>query len=141
MGRHKILIIDDDEDVLCACQTMLSRHGYDVACAHTGEVGFAAALQLKPDLILLDVIMSPEDGLDIAARLKDDPRTARIPIVMMSAVAEKLHKQVYSPEIADRFRADRFLQKPFDPDVLLTEVRGLLDTRISTGEPSANQGV
>lgn len=126
MGQGKILIIDDDDDVLCACETVLSSNGYEIICARTGESGFAEALRLRPDLVILDIIMSPENGLETTERLKSDARTAEIPIIVISAVAEKLHKQVYSPEIAERLQAERFLQKPVDPQRLRTEVAALL---------------
>jgi len=126
MTQRRILIIDDDEDVLCAYRTVLSASDYDVVCARAGEDGFAEALRVRPDLIILDVIMSPPDGLEIAERLRNHPRTATIPVIVVSAVAEKLHKQLYSPEIAERLQAECFLQKPIDPQTMLAEVAALL---------------
>lgn len=126
MTQRRILIIDDDEDVLCAYRTVLSANDYDVVCARAGEDGFAEALRVRPDLIILDVIMSPPDGLEIAERLRNHPRTAAIPVIVVSAVAEKLHKRLYSPEIAERLQAECFLQKPIDPQTMLAEVAALL---------------
>ena len=129
MAKPKILIIDDDEDVLCASKTVLAANDYEVVCARNGESGLASAAGLRPALVILDIIMSPDDGLTIAERLKEDARTAHIPVLVISAVAEKLHKRLYSPEIASRLKAERFLQKPIEPQVLLREVAALVNPR------------
>lgn len=107
----KIFVVDDERSILEALEFMLIEEGYDVKTASKGN----ALLRLNgdlPDLILLDVLLSGEDGRDIARQLKKEENTKHIPIIMISA----------HPNAASTIRecgADDFLPKPFDIDDLL----------------------
>lgn len=111
----KVLIVDDDESILDAISLILEDNEYDTVTLLQGSKIREKAVALKPDLILLDVLMSGTDGRDICRDLKQDERTKAIPIVMISAhpSAKKEFMQ---------YGADDFLAKPFETDDLLTIV-------------------
>ena len=102
----KILIVDDDEGVLGALEMLLSDEGYKVKSAMSESQAFKEVYEFKPDMIILDVLLSGNDGRTICKKLKNDPATLDIPIVMASAhpTAEREIK---------KYKADDFLAKPF----------------------------
>jgi CheY-like chemotaxis protein len=125
---RKILLIDDDPDVLLAMKLPLEREGYEVHEATNGEEGLAQAKTLCPDLIILDVMMeSHTAGFQLAQELHgpDAPEQLRqIPIVMVTAVHQTTPLR-FRPE-SDYLPVQAFLEKPVDPKRLLAEVRRLL---------------
>jgi DNA-binding response OmpR family regulator len=112
----RILIVEDDPGVAELVQVVLDGEGYTVALARDGAEGLVLARDWRPDLILLDVMLPKVDGGAVVRRLKAEPETAEIPIVLMSAgrtirsQTEMLHD------------ADAALAKPFDIEALLTQV-------------------
>jgi len=118
----KVLIVDDEEDIRKVASLALSRlGGMEVAEASNGPDGIAAAAALKPDAILLDVMMPGMDGPAVLDRLKADPVTAAIPVIFLTAKA-------MGSELA-RLRslgAAGVLTKPFDPASLSGQIRALL---------------
>lgn len=113
----RILVIDDDTGILEAVQALLEDEGYDVTLATNGAVSLdlIQGTMALPDLILLDVLLSGDDGRDVCRTLKGDSRTQHIPIIMMSA-----HPNVRSSVQA--CGANSFLAKPYDIDDLLNQV-------------------
>ncbi len=111
----KILVVDDDSAILEAVQISLELDNYIVFTAVDGKSAIEAALQKHPDMIILDVLLSGDDGRDVAQTLKNDTATAAIPIVMVSA-----HPNV-KQTVLDA-GADDFLSKPFDIHDLLEKV-------------------
>jgi DNA-binding response OmpR family regulator len=85
MAQGLILVIDDEEDVLDRIRFTLARDGYDVLTATTGKAGLALARARQPSLIVLDLILPHEDALEVYSVLKSDPKTAEIPIMVLSA--------------------------------------------------------
>ena len=110
---HKILVVDDDEGIIEVIQIVLEGEGYEVHTNMNGE-GLQSLSDL-PDLILLDVLLSGNDGRDICKLLKSNPRTQQIPIIMLSAHSD-------ASKVADVSGADDFLEKPFDVDFLIAIV-------------------
>ena len=82
---EKILVVDDDVDSLKLIGLMLQRQGYEVSSAGTGGQALSRAEAEQPNLIILDVMMPDMNGLDVCKRLRQNPRTARIPIIMFTA--------------------------------------------------------
>jgi CheY-like chemotaxis protein len=123
MAEERILIVDDDEDILLIVQTILANAGYSVLVARNGREGVDLALESRPDLILLDVMMPEMNGFDVAAVLKNDPATMEIPIVILSIVQDR--------DRGFRLGVDRYLTKPIDTDVLFKEVGTLIEQRKS----------
>jgi DNA-binding response OmpR family regulator len=113
----KILVVDDDLDILDALQFMLEDAGYEVTITEKGE--YAENLRDTngglPDVIILDVLLSGKDGRIICQKLKSQEDTKHIPIIMISA-----HPN--AKQSAQAVGADDFLAKPFDMDVLLTRI-------------------
>jgi DNA-binding response OmpR family regulator len=111
----KILVIDDDLDILSVMEILLSMRGYNVEVTAKGENTFPKIETFKPDLILLDVLISGYDGRVICKQLKSNEETKLIPIIMFSA-----HPGA-AATIAD-YGANDFISKPFDVDHLLKKV-------------------
>jgi DNA-binding response OmpR family regulator len=118
-GSKKILVVDDDPDILIAIQAMLEDEGYVVETTEKGE--YAEQLQAAnyPDLILLDMLLSGKDGREITRLLKNQLDTKHIPIIMLSAHPGALKETLAAG-------ADDFLAKPFDIDTLLAKVEHYL---------------
>ena len=124
MAKEKILIVDDEEDILELLRFNLSRDGYQVSCAATGEEALDLARSKTPELIVLDLMLPGMDGLEVAKRLKNNPDTKNIPIVMLTAKGEEADI-VTGLEIG----ADDYVTKPFSPRVLLARVKAVLRGR------------
>jgi DNA-binding response OmpR family regulator len=126
----KILIIDDDLDTLRLVGAMLQRQGYQIAVASSGEQGLVQAANESPDLVLVDVMMPEMDGYEVTRRLRSDPQTADIPILMFTAKTQ-LDDKVTGFESG----ADDYLTKPTHPAELQAHVKALLarSSRWKTG--------
>ena len=123
-GGKRILIIDDEQDHAELVAVLLRRRGYDVEVATDGPTGVERALQLCPDLVLLDLCMPTIDGIATAVNLRGNKTTHEVPIVMMSAcVEELLHR---GGPISGRFSC---LAKPFHAAELLWVVEDALAPR------------
>jgi CheY-like chemotaxis protein len=85
----KILIVDDEEEALRHLKNILGRANYDVACVTNGKDAISCAKNLKPDLIILDIVMPDIDGADVAAILSQDPLTSEIPILFLTGILTK----------------------------------------------------
>jgi DNA-binding response OmpR family regulator len=129
---EKILIIDDDIDTLKLVGLMLQKQGYQIIAATNGTQGLAQAEADNPDLILLDVMMPEMDGYEVAKRLRANPKTANIPILMFTAKTQ-LDDKVTGFEAG----ADDYLTKPTHPTELNAHVKALLSRspkgQVSTG--------
>lgn len=134
MANEKILIIDDDIDTLKLVGLLLQRNGYQVAAAKSGPQGIQKARQVRPDLILLDVMMPGMDGYETARHLRADPETASIPIIMFTAKSQ-LDDKLAGFESG----ADDYVTKPVHPAELLARVRRALSrtTGALRSEPPA----
>ncbi|UCF92866.1 MAG: response regulator [Desulfobacterales bacterium] len=121
MKRHHILIVDDEVKNIRLLKAMLTPGDYLISEAVNGEDALQAVAQVRPDLILLDIMMPGIDGFEVCRRLKQDDQTKMIPIVMVTALREKEHR-VSAMELG----ADDFLSKPVDRTELLVRVKSLL---------------
>jgi CheY-like chemotaxis protein len=128
MAKATILIIDDDEDIRLAVQALLESRDYRVEMAATKEEGLEKFTSVKPDLAILDVMMvSWQDGFELARELKKDPDLKNIPILMLTGVENKTGFEFKSAAGDDEWLpVEGFLDKPVDPDILLAEVEKLL---------------
>jgi two-component system alkaline phosphatase synthesis response regulator PhoP len=121
MAKKKILVVDDEEDILELVRYNLAREGYKILCASSGEDGLKAARAEKPNLIVLDLMLPGIDGLDVTRRLKADDATRKIPIVMLTAKGEE-SDIVTGLELG----AEDYITKPFSPRVLVARVKAAL---------------
>ena len=122
----KILVVDDDDDVLETIQLILEIGGYDVEPLNDAQLVFDRISDFKPDLVLLDVVLGKIDGRVICSQIKSHDETKRIPILMMSGLYDL--KEIQSMECAP----DDFMQKPFKMDVLLEKIEKLVTKKKET---------
>ena len=120
-NRPRILIVDDDRDIVRALCIRLNAAGFDVDTAHDGLAGVAAAKSGKPDAIILDIRMPGMDGLTALSRLREQKSTRHIPTIILTAnVVETVRSKALG------LGAYCFLKKPCDPGDLLKTVRGAI---------------
>lgn len=124
MPRQKILVVDDEDDILELVRYNLHKNGYEVSCVTSGEAALGEARANLPDLIVLDLMLPGIDGLEVCRKLKKEPRTAAIPILMLTARGEEADV-VTGLELG----ADDYVTKPFSPKVLTARVRTILRRR------------
>jgi DNA-binding response OmpR family regulator len=125
MNKETILVVDDEEDILELVRYNLSREGYGVVCAASGEDAYRIIHAEKIDLLVLDLMLPGMDGLELTRRLKSAPQTSDLPIVMLSAKGEEADI-VAGLELG----ADDYITKPFSPRVVIARVRSVLRRRI-----------
>jgi CheY-like chemotaxis protein len=126
--KKRILVIDDDLDLLAAIRVILESQGYIVETATGGKDGFKKCMQWKPQLVVLDVMMEHTDeGFRLASVLRDQEATKDLPILMVTAVTQKAGVVPDYPTTAGAWiPVDGFLEKPVPRDVLLKKVKELL---------------
>ncbi len=125
MAKEKILVVDDEEDILELLRYNLLREGYNVSCAASGEEALRLAQSEIPDLLVQDLMLPGIDGLEVTKILKNDSRTRDIPIVMLTAKGEEADI-VTGLELG----ADDYITKPFSPRVLVARVRAVLRRKV-----------
>jgi two-component system phosphate regulon response regulator PhoB len=124
MQKETILVVDDEEDILELVRFHLSREGFGVVCAETGEEAWRKVKENPVDLMVVDLMLPGMDGLELTRRLKNDAQTRRIPVVMLSAKGEEADI-VTGLELG----AEDYITKPFSPRVLLARVRAVFRRR------------
>src|SRR5262245_44778941 len=121
--RGRVLIVDDNDQVLDLLVDLLTAEDYEVSAASNGSQALDLAVSFGPDVVLSDVVMPELDGLELCRRLKDDPRTRNIPILLMSGL-----KQSDEDGINGLYAgADDYLELPFRNDELLVKVARLIE--------------
>lgn len=129
MGQKvKILIVDDDPDIIDAMSAVLEAHEYTVISARDGEEGLAKLREEKPSLMILDLLMPRMDGFAVCKELLDPRWTkyANIPILILTSVKEEASHRRYELETGLQLNVDDYVEKPIDPHSLLTRVEKLL---------------
>jgi DNA-binding response OmpR family regulator len=121
MAGENILIVEDEEDIAELLEYNLSRQGYRPEALDTGEKGLQVCRETLPDLVILDLMLPKLSGLEVCRKMKADPATAGVPILMLTAKGEE-------EDIIAGFEAgaDDYVTKPFRPKVLLARVKALL---------------
>lgn len=122
--RPSILIIDDEEDVVAALAFRFGSAGYDAMFEPNGQLGFQTAIDSRPNLILLDVMMPGLDGFEVLRMLRARDETRNTPIIMLTT--KSMMRDVEQAFADD---ADDYITKPFDWDRLLNKVERLIGTR------------
>jgi len=118
----KIMIIDDEKDLVDFVKIRLEANGYQVVSAYDGEEGVVICLRENPDLVLLDILIPKIDGLKVCQALKKGPSTAGIPIIMLTA-----KDRTEDIKLAREAGADGYIIKPFDSATLLLNIKDQLD--------------
>jgi len=126
--KEKILLLDDDPDILEALTMILESQGYQVVTARDGVEGLANLKAEKPDLLILDLLMPKMDGFAVCKELQD-PRWAKygdIPILILTSVREEASRRRYELETGLELDVDDYVEKPVSPDILLERVGRLI---------------
>ena len=121
MVRKRILLIEDEKDMVFAVTLQLQAAGYEIIVAGNGEEGLDKARREKPDLIILDLMLPKMDGYKVCGLLKSDKKYMHIPVIMFSARASQADK-----ELGKKVFVDAYITKPFDPKALLDTIRKVL---------------
>lgn|GEM_PF-2432 len=121
MGKAKILIVDDEKNIVESVKYNLEKEGFRTIVAHDGAKALELARRELPDLILLDWMLPEIDGLEVCRLLKQEPKTAHMPIVMLTVKSEETDK-VLGLEMG----ADDFVTKPFSPRELIARIKAIL---------------
>lgn len=130
--QAKILLIDDDLDFLESTKTVLESR-YEVVTASTPQEGLSKALGDEPNLIICDIIMPEIDGFTVADRLKQEKRLSRVPLLMLTSLANRIHETDIPRDRGVSLQAEDYLDKPVAPDALLAKVQAWLDRAESWG--------
>jgi len=132
-NRKKILIVDDEPDVRTVLNTRLTANGFKVLEAPDGPAGIALAMQEKPDLILLDILMPGQDGVETYHSLKQTSATKEIPIIFLTALSQNISLTKHSLDLGSSYA---ILGKPYQPTELIREIRlALGETILEGGNP------
>jgi DNA-binding response OmpR family regulator len=122
MGQKKILVVDDEADLVETIRFPLEMEGFNVLVSYNGEDALNQARKEKPDLILLDLMLPKLDGYKVCRLLKFDERYKHIPILMLTAKTQEKDKL-----IGKETGADEYITKPFDIDELIKKVKAYLN--------------
>ena len=124
----KILVVDDDPDIRTVLTALLESKGYQVVTASDGKEGLDSLKAEKPNLMILDLLMSEMDGFAVMKKLKD-PRWAKyanIPIMVLTSIREDASRRRYELETGITMDVDDYIEKPINPPVVLDRVEKLL---------------
>jgi DNA-binding response OmpR family regulator len=122
MANKKILVVDDEKNILDLVEMILEAEGYKVSKAMTGKEGIRKATKERPDLVLLDIMMPEMDGWVVYRKLKEGPKTKDIPVAMLTVKAQTIDKEM----AMDVIGVEDYITKPFVPDDLVHRVNELL---------------
>jgi len=134
MLKQRILVVDDDKDIVRLMRGYLEAAGYEVLAAYCGETALHTIRREHPDLVLLDLMLPERDGLEIIRLLRSDPLLAQTPVIMLTARVSDTDKIV-----GLEMGADDYITKPYNPREVLARVRASLRVRGSLGEAMQNK--
>ena len=121
MKRSTVLVIDDERDVIELVRYNLEKNGFEVVAARDGKSGVAAAKASPPDIVMLDLMMPEMDGLEVCRTLRSEPKTKRVPVIMLTAKAAEADRVV-----GLEMGADDYIVKPFSPREMVARVKAVL---------------
>ncbi len=122
----KILLVDDDVDFCEATKLLLESKAYEVVTAYDGKEGLEKVRVERPDLVILDVMMPEMSGYDVCVVLKADSELNKIPVILLTAVAQELFKTAYTQTMGLMTEADDYIAKPVEPEQLVKRVEDFL---------------
>ncbi|MBC8458831.1 MAG: response regulator [Deltaproteobacteria bacterium] len=126
----KVLVVDDELDMRTYITTLLETNGYKPVSAINGVEGLEVVRREKPALIILDVMMPKESGINMYRELKNDPELSNIPVIILSALSKKTF--FHSQKVLDEYKEEKipepatYIEKPPEPEELLEEIRNCL---------------
>jgi DNA-binding response OmpR family regulator len=120
--KTKIIYVEDDQDTINLVSLIFSRHGYDLIGITESQKGLELIEHEKPDIVMLDLMLPEMDGWEVFRKLKKNPKTAKIPVIIITAKAQPIDK-VLGLQIA---KVDDYICKPFTPEEILASVNKIL---------------
>jgi len=126
-AKKKILVVDDEADIVEMIQTALESASYQVVTACNGREAMEKTRAEKPDAIILDLMMPEMDGFTVARELKNADDTSHIPILALTAFPQKGPTEGYVRDLGHQLLTDDYLPKPVDPNRLLSRLKELLE--------------
>jgi DNA-binding response OmpR family regulator len=126
--QPKLLVVDDDPDILDAITTILGTQPYAIDTARDGVECVDKVRQDIPDLIILDLLMPKKDGFAVVRELRENPRYAKIPILILTSVREDASRRRYELETGLAMDVQDYVEKPISPTDLLDRVKELLES-------------
>ena len=121
MSRGKVLVVDDEEYIQHILNFSFGAEGFDVLTASDGEEAIKKAKSVKPDVIVLDIMMPKMDGYEACKKLKSDPQTKNIPVILLTAKGRDVDRK-----LGTEAGADDYVVKPFSPGRLIERVEGII---------------
>lgn len=121
MAKPRVLIVEDEPNIVLSLEFLLQREGYDTAVAADGEEALALARQLRPDVVLLDVMMPKRNGYEVCRAIRGDPDLAATPVIMVSAKGQEV-EVLKGLELG----ASAYITKPFGNAEILEAIRAVL---------------
>ncbi len=135
MSRQaKVLVIDDDQDMVAALEVLLETEDFQVLSATNADEGIDLARRERPDVVVLDLLLTPRSGIEVYQELRREPALQGTKVLFLSALKQKIHRDRFSPELEACWEAEDFLDKPVEPETLVERIRQLVAER--RGEPS-----
>lgn len=122
--RKKVLIVDDEQNIAISVEYLMRREGFDVSVAKDGEEGLSMIRSLRPDLVLLDVMMPKKDGFQVCAEVRADADLDAVRIIMLTAKGREAEV-----EKGLSLGADAYIPKPFSTSDLVSRVNALLESK------------
>ena len=121
MKGNKVLVVDDEANLTRSITFILRKEGYEVEVASNGEEAINKAVQLKPNVMLLDIMMPKKNGYEVCQEVREDPDLRDIYIIMLTAKGQEVDR-----EKGLEMGADEFITKPFSPSVVVERVNAVL---------------
>jgi two-component system alkaline phosphatase synthesis response regulator PhoP len=132
MEKLHVLLVDDDIDFMEAVKTTLKKHGIQVTTATDGKEGLHKAQTLDLDLVILDVMLPEKDGYFVCHELKENKRTEKIPVIMLTSLGKQDEGLSGAELLSKGHAADAYLEKPVEPETLVTTTMDLIDKSRTT---------
>ncbi len=147
-NAHRILIVDDSDEIIAYFTEVLEEHGYEYSVAQDGKTAIESMRQNRPDLVLLDVMMPRKSGVAVFNKMRQDPELAGVPVVIITGASkatgvemttgEEDPKKTYEDDLVREFglklreqllnlTPQGFLEKPVEPEQLISKIKSLLD--------------
>lgn len=120
----KILLVDDEPEIITLMKRRLTKAGYNVLTANNGTEGLELAKKERPDIVILDVMMPGLSGYEICRILKMDPEYQSLKIILLTG-----RDQLVDKETSEQIKADAYVNKPFDPNIIFEKIKKLLNKK------------
>ena len=128
MEKKRILVVDDEPEMVKMLRMSLETASYEVIAAYNGQEGVDKTKKERPDAIIMDLMMPEKDGFAACKEIKNDPECAHIPILVLTAISDHLTHTRYAKSMGLELEAEDYIDKPVDPGLLLERLARLLKT-------------